>query len=113
MKYVRIIPKKTHFIFSRLEKQKGPLWCIDTRFLHGKFAVRASRHSREGRFALQQGRSRNAIRALLQGDKSLSAFLTKPLFCKVLTVSTSLLSGKSCFSGCRSKMAVRMLLNIC
>jgi len=53
MKYVRIIPKKTHFIFSRLEKQKGPLWCIDTRFLHGKFAVRASRHSSEGRFALQ------------------------------------------------------------
>ena len=45
--------EKTHFIFSRLEKQKGPLWCIDTRFLHGKFAVRASRHSREGRFALQ------------------------------------------------------------
>ena len=41
--------KKHIFIFSRLEKQKGPLWCIDTRFLHGKFAVRASRHSREGR----------------------------------------------------------------
>ena len=82
MKYVRIIPKKTHFIFSRLEKQKGPLWCIDT------------------------------IRALLQGDKALSALFTNPNYCNTLNISASRLKQKSRFSEPCPEIAIQMPLNI-
>jgi len=51
--YVSIILKKTHFIFSEIEKPGGLLGFLYTCFLHCFLTVRASRHSREGRFALQ------------------------------------------------------------
>jgi len=51
--YVHIILKKTHFNFREIEKPSGLLCFLYTRFLHCFLAVRASRHSRNGRFALQ------------------------------------------------------------
>ena len=89
LRYVHIILKKTHFNFREIEKPSGLLCFLYTRFLHCFLAVRASRHSRNGRFAVQGGLFRNAITALLQGETALSAFLTKFFRCNVLTVSAS------------------------
>ena len=45
--------EKTHFIFHEIEKPKGPNDPFDTRLWHDLLVIRASRHSRLGRFALQ------------------------------------------------------------
>ena len=109
---VCIILKKTHFVFREIEKPGGLLCFLYTRFLPYFPAVRASRHSRNGRFAVQGGLFRNAITALLQGETALSAFLTKPLRCNVLIIRASLLAQKVPFSDRCRKIALMMSLNI-
>ncbi|WP_288145983.1 hypothetical protein, partial [Xylanibacter rodentium] len=66
-----------------------------------------------GRLALQEGRRRNAITALLQGQTALSAFLTKPLGCNMLIISTSHLTRKSRFSGALLRNTIVMSFNTC
>jgi len=113
LRYVHIILKKTHFNFREIEKPSGLLCFLYTRFLHCFLAVRASRHSRNGRFAVQGGLFRNAITALLQCETALSAFLTKPRCRNVLTVSASGLSQKSRISRSWPEIAIQVSLNIC
>ena len=50
---VGFILKKTHFVFREIEKPEGLPGLLYTRFPHCFLAVRPSRHSRNGRFALQ------------------------------------------------------------
>ncbi len=109
---VCIILKKTHFVFREIEKPGGLLCFLYTRFLPYFPAVRASRHSRNGRFAVQGGLFRNAITALLQGETALSAFLTKPCCCNMLIISTPCLKQKTRFSEPCPEIAIRMSLNI-
>ncbi len=68
---------------------------------------------RKGLPTLPQRLFRNAIRALLQGETALSAFLTNLRGCNVLTVSASRLKRKLRFSGSWLKIAVKVSLNIC
>ena len=112
LRYVHIILKKTHFNFREIEKPSGLLCFLYTRFLHCFLAVRASRHSRNGRFALQRGLRRNAITALLQADKGLSAFFTELGFCNVLIISAPHLKQKQQFSARCAETSGRMALNI-
>ena len=112
LRYVHIILKKTHFNFREIEKPSGLLCFLYTRFLHCFLAVRASRHSRNGRFAVQGGLFRNAITALLQGETALSAFLTKPCCCNMLIISAPCLKQKTRFSEPCPEIAIRMSLNI-
>ncbi len=95
--YVLIILKKTHFVFCEIEKLECHSYFFYACFIHGQLAVRASRRSHEGRFALQGGLFRNVITALLQCETALSAFLIKPCQRNALIISVSHLKQKSRF----------------
>ena len=99
-----------HLFFFEIEKPGGLLCFLDTCCGCHFLAVRPSRHSRNGRFAVQRGRRRTAVRALLQPDKALSAFFTCRFFgvmllTRWLSVLPVLMQNRV-FSGCRRQKSI-------
>lgn len=96
---VIIILKKTHFFFLKIEKPRGSLCFLDTCFWEAYLAVRPSRHSHKGRFALQRRPRCDAVRALRQDNEALSALLTNLYFHKYLIISVPLSTQKTVVFG--------------
>ncbi len=94
-----IILKKTHFFFLKIEKPRGSLCFLDTCFWEAYLAVRPSRHSHKGRFALQRRPRCDAVRALRQDNEALSALLTNLYFHKYLIISVPLSTQKTVVFG--------------
>ncbi len=97
--HVMIILKKTHFFFLKIEKPRGSLCFLDTCFWEAYLAVRPSRHSHKGRFALQRRPRCDAVRALRQDNEALSALLTNLYFHKYLIISVPLSTQKTVVFG--------------